>query len=90
MAERVRGDETQLDRIERKLDTILSALEIDVVPECKKMGMHIGFVETVYARVKTPLEWISRRLTSEQETEFPAIQIDPVEVGGEQNGKFDD
>ena len=82
MAERVEGDETQLDRIERKLDAIIQALEIDIVPECKKMGEHIGFVETVYARVKTPLEWISRRLVGERETEFPAIQIDPVEVGG--------
>ena len=79
MADRTEGDETQLDRIERKLDAIISALEIEVVPECRKMGEHIGFVETVYTQAKAPLEWLSRRLVGERETEFPAIQMDPVE-----------
>jgi len=74
-----RTEETQLDRIERKLDAIIRALEIDIVPECKKMGEHIGFVETVYTRARAPLEWISRRLTGEQETEFPALQMNEVE-----------
>ena len=70
---------TKLDLIERKLDTIIHALEIDIVPECKKMGEHIGFVETVYAHAKAPLEWISRRLAGEHETEFPALQMTEVE-----------
>ena len=70
---------TKLDLIERKLDTIIHALEIDIVPECKKMGEHIGFVETVYTHAKAPLEWISRRLAGEHETEFPALQMNELD-----------
>jgi len=54
--------EEQLDRIERKLDTILKILIDDVQGSCGKMAAHIDFVETVYEDVKNPLGYVCNRI----------------------------
>ena len=49
--------ETQMNRIENKLDKLLKDFEIlnDLEPQCKKMSEHIDFVENVYDAVKSPM-----------------------------------
>lgn len=43
-----------LEKIEAALRRIENAIETSLVPECRRMGNHISFVEKVYERV---YEW---------------------------------
>jgi len=51
-----------LDRIEEKLDRIMTMLTEDVKENCDKMGEHIDFIETVYEDVKNPLGYICNKV----------------------------
>ena len=54
--------EQRLDRIEEKLDRIMTMLTEDVKDNCDKMGEHINFVETIYEDLKNPLGFICNQL----------------------------
>ena len=45
----------RVDLLDKKIDKITIKLEGDIISECKKMGSHIDFVESVYDSVKKPL-----------------------------------
>ena len=57
--------ETQMNRIESKLDKLLKDFEIlnDLEPQCKKMSEHIDFVENVYDKVKSPMYYIFNKIS---------------------------
>lgn len=62
----------RLETIERKIDAILSALQIDIAPNCQRMGDHITFIEGVYVAARAPLAWLTSKLGGDT-TELPAI-----------------
>ena len=57
--------ETQMNRIENKLDKLLKDFEIlnELEPQCKKMSEHIDFVENVYDKVKSPMYYIFNKIS---------------------------
>jgi len=57
--------ETQMNRIENKLDKLLKDFEIlnELEPQCKKMSDHIDFVENVYDKVKSPMYYILNKIS---------------------------
>jgi hypothetical protein len=57
--------ETQMGRIENKLDRLLKDFEIlnEWEPQCKKMSEHIDFVENVYDKVKSPMYYIFNKIS---------------------------
>jgi uncharacterized protein YjcR len=58
--------ETQMTRIENKLDKLLKDFEIlnELEPQCKKMSDHIDFVENVYDKVKRPMYYILNKISN--------------------------
>jgi hypothetical protein len=70
--------EERLERLEQKIDLIAQCLECSIAPDCQRMGSHIAFVEGVYDRARAPLEWISRRITGDQETQYPMLQASTI------------
>lgn len=42
----------RVDLLDKKIDKLTIKLEGDIISECKKMGSHIDFVESVYDSVK--------------------------------------
>ena len=62
----------RLDAIERKLDALVAALEIDIAPNCQRMGEHITFIENVYSAARAPLAWLSSRIGGDMD--YPAIE----------------
>jgi len=73
-----------LDRIEEKLDIIITILTEDVKENCDKMGEHINFIETVYEDVKNPLGYICNKVkylsSGESHKEIEASTEVDVEV----------
>jgi len=51
MNENIKENNEILKRIEYKLDN-------NVTTECEKMGTHIDFIETIYERLRHPLNYI--------------------------------
>ena len=47
--------------LERKIDKLTTRLDEEVLIECKKMGTHIDFIETVYENVKHTLGYICNK-----------------------------
>ena len=41
-----------------KLDLICKKMDGEILEECKKMGSHINFVESVYDSIRSPLNYI--------------------------------
>lgn len=52
----------KLSDIDRKCDHLMEKFDGEVLQECKKMGSHIDFVETVYDNVKHPLTFICNKV----------------------------
>ena len=52
----------KLINIEKKLAHLETTVEENIIIECKKMGSHINFVETVYENVKHPLGFINNKI----------------------------
>ena len=52
----------KLSDIDRKCDRVMEKFDGEVLQECKKMGSHIDFVETVYDNVKHPLTFICNKV----------------------------
>lgn len=51
----------KVDSLEQKIDNLTTRMDEEVLAECKKMGSHINFIETVYENVKHPLGYICNR-----------------------------
>jgi len=51
-----------IEKIDKKVDKLAEALDGDLLPECKKMGSHIDFVENVYDAVKHPLGFLCNKI----------------------------
>ena len=75
MSEMINNTNEKIDSLERKIDKLTTRLDEEVLVECKKMGTHIDFIETVYENVKHPLGYICNKFnyltdktTSEQLT----------------------
>jgi len=51
----------KIDFLSNKIDTKVT-MEEEVLEECKKMGAHIDFIETVYNNVKHPLGFICNKI----------------------------
>jgi len=54
--------ESKLDLCIKNQDIIIGILDNNVVDNVEKMGRHISFVETVYNRVRTPLQYVLDRM----------------------------
>lgn len=52
----------KIDKLELKVDKLDKSVNEDLYDECKKMGSHIDFVETVYDNVKHPLGYICKKV----------------------------
>jgi hypothetical protein len=52
----------KIDKLELKVDKLDKSVNEDLYNECKKMGSHIDFVETVYDNVKHPLGYICKKV----------------------------
>jgi len=63
----------KLETLEKKVDNLTIKIDGDLMKECKKMGSHIDFIETVYDNVKHPLGYICTKvkyLTGNSETQY--------------------
>ena len=52
----------KIDKLELKVNKLDKSVNEDLYEECKKMGSHIDFVETVYDNVKHPLGYICKKV----------------------------
>lgn len=52
--------EQRIERIEDKLDLILETLSVSS-KECRKMGDHIDWIESIFAKLRNPLSIILGR-----------------------------
>ena len=77
MSEMISNTNEKIDSLERKIDKLTTRLDEEVLIECKKMGTHIDFIETVYENVKHPLGYICNKfnyLTVKSAAEQHTIQ----------------
>ena len=51
-----------IEKVDKKVDDLTEMLDDDLIPECKKMGSHIDFVENVYDTVKHPLGFLCNKI----------------------------
>lgn len=54
----------KLGDIENRMTILENKVDGELIKECKKMGSHIDFVETVYDNVKHPLGYINNKIKS--------------------------
>ena len=47
-----------IEKTNEKLDLICKKMDGEILEECKKMGSHITFIESVYDSVRHPLNYI--------------------------------
>ena len=47
-----------IERTNEKLDLICKKMDGEILEECKKMGSHINFIESVYDSIRHPLNYI--------------------------------
>tara|TARA_Y100000741_G_scaffold85279_1_gene62792 strand:- start:4170 stop:4427 length:258 start_codon:yes stop_codon:yes gene_type:complete len=52
----------KLEDIEDRMTILENKVDGELIKECKKMGSHIDFVETVYDNVKHPLGYINNKI----------------------------
>ena len=68
----------KIDNLELKIDKLNKSVNEELYEECKKMGSHIDFVETVYDNVKHPLGYICNKvkyLTGNSEETYSLTDI---------------
>ena len=51
-----------IEKINEKMEDLEESLDEELIPECKKMGSHIDFVENVYDTVKHPLGFLCNKI----------------------------
>lgn len=54
----------KLDKMEMKLNKLLSLCSNDISKNCEKMADHIDFVDNVYDKVKYPLQFLTNRVNN--------------------------
>ena len=54
----------KLGDIEDRMTILENKVDGELIKECKKMGSHIDFVESVYDNVKHPLGYINSKIKS--------------------------
>ena len=54
----------KVNNIEKKINELECKMNEDLVPECKKMGTHIRFIENVYETVRFPLGYFCNKIRS--------------------------
>lgn len=59
---RLRKIEDKLERIEDKLDIAINILQKDLVKNTEKMRDHIDFIDGVYDKVRTPVNYMMKKL----------------------------
>ena len=66
----------KIDNLELKIDKLNKSVNEELYEECKKMGSHIDFVETVYDNVKHPLIYLYQlNLTGNSEETYSLTNI---------------
>jgi hypothetical protein len=51
-----------IEKVNKKMDILMGTLDEDLIPECRKMGGHIDFIENVYETVKHPLGFLCNKI----------------------------
>ena len=51
-----------IESLNNKIGGLEESLDEELIPECKKMGSHIDFVENVYDTVKHPLGYLCNKI----------------------------
>ena len=46
-------------------------MDIEITSECRKMGSHIDFIESVYEKVRNPINYLCDRVGSMKQIEIP-------------------
>lgn len=54
----------KVNNIEKKINELECKMNEELVPECKKMGTHISFIENVYETVRFPLGYFCNKIRS--------------------------
>ena len=78
MSEMISNTNEKINSLEKKIDKLTTRLEEEVLVECKKMGTHIDFIETVYENVKHPLGYICNKfnyLTDKKAAERLTVKV---------------
>lgn len=69
--------DSEVQILQSKVDDVLHILTDKVQVDCKKMGNHILFVESVYEKIRNPLSYICGKianLSSQSNVELPKIE----------------
>jgi uncharacterized coiled-coil protein SlyX len=61
-----------LKRIEEKMDN-------EITSECRKMGSHIDFIESVYEKVRNPINYLCDKFGSTKQTDLATQERDTIE-----------
>ena len=72
-----------IEEVNIKIDNLSVHINDDLVPECKKMGSHIDFVEHVYDTVKHPLGYLCnkiKRLSGRNQKKYTLTDVSSNEV----------
>lgn len=79
LADRLSKVERRLESIENKLDRILCSHE-RTEQSCDRMNRHVDLVEGVYATVRSPLEFLRKKIAGPSERELPLIDSSVINV----------
>ena len=60
-----------IEIMDKKINKLSNNINDNLVPECKKMGSHIDFVENVYDTVKYPLGYLCNKIKALTEVNTP-------------------
>ena len=71
--------EEKISKIDKKLNTILELLNTDLKKNCEKMGNHIDFVETVYDKIRNPLNFMCNRVNEYSGNDPKILQLEDKE-----------
>ena len=62
--------EVKIEKINEDLQEIKKILTKEVKVECKKMGNHIDFIESIYETVKYPLGYLCNKISLISQNSF--------------------
>ena len=71
--EELREIHEELRELRQQMNRIEELLLNNVEKNCKKMGEHIEFVESVYEKVKNPLSYICGKIVGNNNAETQAL-----------------
>jgi len=54
----------KVDIIEKKIEALENKMNNEMMPECKKMGEHISFIENVYETMRYPLGYFCNKINT--------------------------